>query len=182
VLDRQAFDFVVVDQAVIVDAVLHGVEHLAAEVDLGAVGQVPAVRERHAEDAVAGIQQREVHRLVGLRAGMRLHVGVVGIEELLDAIQGEPLGDVDVFAAAVVALARIAFGVLVGEHAALRLQHARAAVIFRRDQLDVFLLAAVFGRDRRGQFGVVAFDAGIARTRWRGQDPPYVNGSTRCPQ
>jgi hypothetical protein len=41
-------------------------------------------------------------------------------EQLLAAVDRQLLGDVDVFAAAVVALARIAFGVLVGELAALR--------------------------------------------------------------
>ena len=121
------------------------------------------MRQRHAEDGVARLQQREVHGLVGLRAGMRLHVGVVGAEQLLDALDRQLLGDVDVFAAAVVALARIAFGVLVGQLAALRFHHPRAGVVFRRDQLDVVFLAAVLGRDRRGQFGVVTFDAGVAR-------------------
>jgi hypothetical protein len=36
---------------------------------------------------------------------VRLHVGVVGAEQLLDALDRELLGDVDEFAAAVVALA-----------------------------------------------------------------------------
>ena len=52
---------------------------------------------------------------VRLRAGVRLDVGVLGAEELLRALDRERLGDVDELAAAVVALARIALGVLVGE-------------------------------------------------------------------
>ena len=77
---------------------------------------------------------------------MRLHVGVVGAEELLGAVDGELLGDVDEFAAAVVALARIAFGVLVGEHRALGFEHARAGVVLRGDQLDVIFLALALVR------------------------------------
>lgn len=68
VLQREAFDFVVIDQVGIVDAVLDRVEQLAAEVDLGAVGEMAAMRQRHAEDGVARLQQREVHGLVGLAA------------------------------------------------------------------------------------------------------------------
>jgi hypothetical protein len=86
VLQREALDLVVVDQTLFGDAVLHGVEQLAGEIDLGAVGQVAAVGQAHAEDGVARLQQRQIHRLVGLRAGVRLHVGVVGAEQLLDAL------------------------------------------------------------------------------------------------
>jgi hypothetical protein len=162
VLQHEPLDFVVIDQAVRVDAVLHRVEQFSADVDLGTVGQVAAVRERHAEDGVARVQQREIHRLVGLRAGMRLHVGVAGIEELLHPFDRQPLGDIDVFATAVVTLARVALGVLVGQHAALRFQHPRAGVVLARDQLDVVFLALALVGDGLGEFGVVAFDAGIA--------------------
>src|SRR3546814_1306401 len=41
--------------------------------------------------------------------------------------------------------------------------HPRAGVVFRRDQLDVVFLATVLVGDGLGEFGVVTFDAGIAR-------------------
>ena len=82
------------------------------------VRQVAAVRQVHAEDRVAGLNHGGVGRLIGLRSGVRLHVGVLGAEELLGALARQVLDDVGELAAAVVALARIAFGVLVGEHAA----------------------------------------------------------------
>ena len=94
---------------------------------------------------------------------MRLHVGVVGAEQLLDAVDRQLFGDVHVFAAAVVALARVAFGVLVGELAALRFHHQRACVVFRRDQLDMVFLAAVLVGDGLGEFGVETFNACVAR-------------------
>ena len=47
-----------------------------------AVRQVAAVREVHAEDRVARLEQREVDRHVRLRARVRLHVGVLGAEQL----------------------------------------------------------------------------------------------------
>ncbi|MDT4838636.1 hypothetical protein FQZ97_723980 [compost metagenome] len=75
---------------------------------------------------------------------MRLHVGGVGAEQLLDAVDGQLLDLVDVLAAAVVALARIAFGVLVGELRALGFHDGRAGVVLRGDQLDVLFLTDVF--------------------------------------
>ena len=83
-----------------------------------AVREVPAVREVHPQHGVARLQQREIHRHVGLRARVRLHVGVLGAEQRLRAVDGQRFGDVDELAAAVVALARIAFGVLVRQHRA----------------------------------------------------------------
>ena len=111
----QALHRVVVDLFVGVQAVAHDLEPLAAHVQRHAVGQVAAFGQAHAHDGVAGLQQAEEHGLVGLRAGVGLHVGVLGAEQLLDAVDGQLLDDVDVLAAAVVALAGIALGVLVGE-------------------------------------------------------------------
>jgi hypothetical protein len=44
------------------------------------MGQMPARRQRHAEDGVARLEKREQHRLVRLRAGMRLDVDEAAIE------------------------------------------------------------------------------------------------------
>ncbi len=60
---------------------------------------------------------------------MRLDVGVIGTEQLLGAFDGQGFDFVDVLAATVVALARIAFGVLVGQAAALGLHYALAGVV-----------------------------------------------------
>jgi len=49
-----------------------------------------------------------------------------------------------VFAAAVVALARVTLGVLVGELGALSLHDRGGDVVFGGDQLDVIFLTAVF--------------------------------------
>ena len=62
-----------------------------------------------------GFEQRQVDGHVGVGARVRLHVGVLGAEQRLDALAGEVLDLVDDLVAAVVALAGIALGVLVGE-------------------------------------------------------------------
>ena len=71
-----------------------------------AVGEMAAVREVHPEHGVARLEQRQIHAHVGLGAGMRLHVGVLGAEQRLGAIDRQRFDDVDELAAAVVALAR----------------------------------------------------------------------------
>ena len=157
----QALDLGVVDQALLVDAVLHGVVQLAGRGHGGAVGQVTAVSQAHAEDGVTGFDQREVDGRVGLGAGVRLDVGVVGAEQLLGAVDGQLLDHVDVFAAAIVALVGIAFGVLVGQHAALGFHDRRAGVVFRSDQLDVIFLTLGFLLHGGIQVGVEAGEGGF---------------------
>ena len=118
------------------------------------VREVAAVGEVHAEDGVAGLEQREVHGHVRLRAGVRLHVGVLGAEELLGALDRQRLGHVDELAAAVVALARVAFGVLVGQHRSGGLEHGLADEVLGRDELEAALLAVHFVRDGGGDLRV----------------------------
>ncbi|MNE71681.1 hypothetical protein D3C80_1675770 [compost metagenome] len=117
--------------------------------------------QAHAEDGVACLQQGEVDGAVGLGAGVGLDVGVVGAEQFLGAIDGQLLDDVDVFAATVVALARVAFGVLVGQHRALGFHHRRAGVVFGGDQLDVLFLALGFLLHGGEQVGIVAGEGQI---------------------
>ena len=88
---------------------------LAAGVDGRAVGEVAAVVEAEAEHGVARVQDRLVDAHVRVGTRVRLHVGVVGAEQRLDPLDRERLDVVDDRVAAVVALARVALGVLVGE-------------------------------------------------------------------
>ena len=59
------------------------------------MGQVAAGRQVHAHHAVARLAHGHVHGGVGLRARVRLHVHVLGAEELLGALDGERLDLVD---------------------------------------------------------------------------------------
>jgi hypothetical protein len=72
---------------------------------------------------------------------MRLHIGIRAAEQPPCPVDRQLLGDVDEFAAAIVAPPRITLGLLVGEHAALRREHRRTGEVFRRDHLDLPLLA-----------------------------------------
>ena len=130
----------------------------------------------HAQDPVARADRAQVGGHVGLGAGVGLDVDVLGArEELEGTLLGEPLGDVDVLAAAVVALAGQALGVLVGEPAALRLEDGREDVVLAGDELDLVVLAAALadrspptarGRHRRSGPRRVPWE------RWRSSAVP----------
>ena len=62
-----------------------------------------------------GCKTAHVSRGIGLRAGVRLHVDVLATEDLARAIARQVLNDVGILAAAVIAAARIALRVFVGE-------------------------------------------------------------------
>ncbi len=85
---------------------------------------------------------------------MRLYVDVVGAEEALGAVAGEVFDDVGELAAAVVALAGVAFGVLVGEDSAGGFEHGARDEVFACDHLEALVLAEDFVGDLRGDVGV----------------------------
>ena len=112
------------------------------------VREMSTMREIHRQDFVARFNCGEINRHVRLGAAVRLHVHMLCAKQSLGAIDGELLGHIDIFAAAVPTLLGITFRVFVCEHAALRFHHRPAREILRCDQLDVFALPFFFGRDR----------------------------------
>jgi hypothetical protein len=75
-------------------------------------------------------------------------------EQFLQAVDGQLLGDIDVLAAAVIALAGIAFGILVGQLRTLRGHHRVADIVLRGDQLDMLFLTPIFVFDRLPDLGI----------------------------
>ena len=98
---------VVIDQAGGgIHAVVDRAPDRAAVVDRRAVGQMAAVRQRHAHQQLARSDQRHEGGEVGLRTRVGLHVGVLRAEQLLQPIDGQLLDLVDDLAPAVVPFAR----------------------------------------------------------------------------
>jgi len=108
----------------LIHAVGDHLEEAAREIDRAAVGEVAAVRQIEPENRVSVLQDGEVGRHIGLGPGVRLHVHVVGPEELLGPLDGQRLGHIHELAAPVVALARVSFGILVGQGRSHRLEHS----------------------------------------------------------
>ena len=150
-----ALDGVVVDRLVVGQAVAVEIVQAAAEVHGRAVREMPAVVEAHAEHRIARLDEREIGGQVGVGAAVGLHVGEFRAEQLLGALAGELLDDIDLFAAAVVALARIAFGVFIRKDAAHGLHDGRTREVLRSDQLDGIALARKLGGDGGGHLGVL---------------------------
>ena len=115
VLAGHALQRVVINQAGFqVKAVVNGVVQPAGKADRRAVRQMAAVAKIHAEYRVARVKQGEEDGSICLRAGMRLHIGIIRAEEHLGALDGKRFDNINMLTAAVIALAGVALGVLVG--------------------------------------------------------------------
>ena len=112
------------------------------------VRQMAAVIELQPHRRVARRKQGKIGRDIRLCAGVRLHIRVVRAEQRLGPLDRELLHDINELAAAVVALARVTLGVLIGQHRAHRRQHRLGRVILGSDQFETILLSARFALDR----------------------------------
>ena len=130
VFKRQAFDFGIVENFIFIQTISNGIVEFAGNIDAGTVGQVAAVCQRHAQNGVARFQNRSIYGLVGLRAGVWLDVDIFCAKQLFSAVNRQLFDNINVFAAAVVAFARIAFGVFVGQLRTLGFHYGAADVVF----------------------------------------------------
>ena len=137
------------------------------------MGEMAARRQIQAHEGVARIEQRQEHRLVHLAAGIGLDIGEAGAEQLLGALDRQGLDHVHIFAAAVIAFARIAFGIFVGQHRALGFQHRLGDDVLGGDQLD---LVAAGGPARRR---CASATSGSASARPLVKKPEFPDGSVR---
>ena len=99
----------------LVEIVAHRIVEDSGGVDMAAMREVAAVVEVESHEGVAWLEHRKQHGCVGLCARVGLYVGVFSTEELFHALDGESLGLVHHLTSAVIALARIALGIFVGE-------------------------------------------------------------------
>ena len=124
VRDSQRLDLVHVDAArLAADAIADRLEPFARHIDRRTMGEMAARRQIETHEDIARLKQGEEDRLVGLAAGIGLHIGVAAAKKLCDALDGEVFGDVHELAAAIIAFSRIALGVFIGQHRALRFEH-----------------------------------------------------------
>ena len=123
-------------------------EILAAHVDGTAMRQMPAVGQIHAHDRIAGVEQSEEDCHIRLSAAVRLNVGILAIEKFFRAVDSQLLNHIDELTAAVISLAGITFGVFVGEHTALSLEHGAADDVLRSNQFEFGALTVELILDR----------------------------------
>ena len=114
-----------------------------------------AVGKDNAHQRIAGLEQREVHGQVGVRAGVGLHVGELATKEFRCAIDGQLLSPIVIDAAGIVPFAWISLGILVGHPRARSVHYSGADVILTGDQFDCVGLALGFVGEQRRDFGIV---------------------------
>ena len=110
--------------------------------------------EAHAEDRVARLHKGRVGRQIGVCTAVGLHIGMLAPEQPASALAGQVLHHVDLLASAVVTMRGVAFGILVGKHAAHCLEHGRTGEILGGDELDASALAGELPLDRLRDGGV----------------------------
>ena len=96
-----------------------------------------AVRKIHTHDGVAGVKEGKIDGKVCLCARMRLYVCMLGAEKLLKTVAGDILNDINAFTAAVIALARISFGILIRKMTAHSCHDGFGYKVFRCNKLDM---------------------------------------------
>ncbi len=144
-----ALHFVVVYAAGFrVEAVCHGVIEDTAGVYGAAVGEVAAHGKVKTHEGVSGLEDGHGHCHVGLCARMGLDVCVFGVVEGLEPVNCKLLNLVHYLAAAVVALAGVAFGVFICAHGAHGGHYLIRYVVFRCNKFQASALALLFLLDK----------------------------------
>ena len=92
--------------------------------------------------------------VICLGAGVGLHVGVLGAEKFLDPLNSQVFNNIDEFATAVVAAARVAFRVLIGQHRPLPLEYGARHEVLGGDHFQGVLLALTLQIECFGDLGV----------------------------
>src|SRR3989338_2336673 len=108
-----------------------------------------ALVKAHPHEDVADVEQREVHRMVRRTSRVRLDIDVLCMEELPRPLDGELLYLIDNLVPAIVALAREALAVLVGEDTSHRLEHGQGDKILGGDHFSSLTLALQLAPDER---------------------------------
>ena len=141
-----------------IEPVLGDLVEGAAEVWLEAVAQVTTALDWQAEDQITWIKECHERRDVGVGAAVRLHVGEPTLEELLGALAGDVFDLVVKLTAAVIALAGVALGVLVGQPTAGRVHHGGRDMIFAGDEFKRARLTVGFLGHERSDVGILRGD------------------------
>ena len=98
-------------------------------------------------ELVAGLEASHENGHVSLCTRVGLHVNVLGIEDLFQALDSDVLALVNALAAAIVTVARIALGILVGQATAHGLHHLVAHEVLTGDEFNAVLLTLMFTLD-----------------------------------
>ncbi len=151
---REFGDVIEIDQAVFVRVIGDAFPKLRGRGGFPAVGEVSAGGQIQTHEDVARLAGGEIDGEVGRAAGVRLDVDVRHAEQPFGAIARQIFDLVHDLVAGVITFARIAFGVFVHEHGGHGFEHGRGAMVFGRDERELFGLALKFFLGELGHGGV----------------------------
>ena len=156
---RHLFQRIIIDDFFLFRyAVRHEMEILTGHVHRASVRQMTAVGQIHSHHRITRLEHGKIDRHIGLRAGMGLHIGVFRPEKRLGAFARQIFNDIDILAAAVIALSRISFGIFVGQVRAHCGQNRVTDEVFGCNQLQMLALARQFLAHRVADFGINSLD------------------------
>ena len=153
VFKRQALHFIIVHTSrLTVQIVTNGVIQDARRVHTRTVRKMTTMIKIKPHKSVARFQHGQEHGSIGLRSRMRLHIGILCIEEFLDAFNGERFNLVDNAATAIIAFTRITLGIFIGQPRPHGTHHFVADKVFRRNEFNTAQLALVLLLNERKDF------------------------------
>ncbi len=112
-----------------------------------AVRKMASACQVHSHDRIARLKHGKIYDHVGLRAGMRLDIDMLGAKKFLSALYRYGLDLVDVFATVIPSCFRITFRIFIGKDGSLRLEDRFAYKIFACDKLYIAVLAPGLAQD-----------------------------------
>ena len=144
----------VIDAAVIINAVRNDVVENTGLIDRRTVGQVTTVVQAHAQNDIARLAQCLIDCHICLCTRMRLYIGKLCPKQLAYTCDCQVFYLIDALTATVVALARITLGVLIGQNRTHCSQNCFADDIFRSDELNITHLTVVLFSNHRTYFRI----------------------------
>ena len=127
---------IVIQEAVVINAIGDNVEIFTGNVNRAAVAQVTAVIQVHAHNRISRIQNGKENSQVCLCTGMWLYIGIIAAKQFLGTLNGDGFYDINLFTSAVIALARISFCILVGQDTAHCVHDRLADNVFAGNQFN----------------------------------------------
>ena len=163
VLERQLLNLSVIDGfRIAAHAVAHDIIHLPGKRNRSTVRKVATVRKVHSQNCISWIEGSKQDAHVGLASGMWLDIGMVRAKELFRSVSGQIFGYIDKFAAAIVALAWIAFRILIRKHRAHCFHYSLGCVVLAGDKLELIPLPGLLALHCSPKFRILFFYIGHA--------------------
>ena len=113
-----------------------------------------AVIKVHAHICITGLKHSEENSHVSLCSRMRLNINVVTAKQLLGPLSCKFFNHIHTFAAAVVSLTRISFGIFIGKGRTHSCHNSLAYPVFGGDQLNMAVLSCHFRFYRGCHLGI----------------------------